>query len=106
MTDTVGSSLGVGTHLHIERQWETQMRYLIVVGGRGAPIGGKLPIWMTLMPLAPIRIYRISFILEGASHVLPQTERLDSALQSAWTTMHIEDRSCGTIPYDAGTCFR
>ncbi|KZV97860.1 hypothetical protein EXIGLDRAFT_764061, partial [Exidia glandulosa HHB12029] len=64
VTDTVGSALGVGTHVHIERQWETQMRYLIVVGGRGAPIGGRLPIWMTLMPLAPIKIYRISILLE------------------------------------------
>ncbi|EJD41691.1 hypothetical protein AURDEDRAFT_169350 [Auricularia subglabra TFB-10046 SS5] len=64
VTDTVGSSLGVGSHVHIERQWETQMRYLIVVGGRGAPIGGRLPIWMTLMPLAGIRIYRITVALE------------------------------------------
>ncbi|KAH7102248.1 hypothetical protein BKA62DRAFT_829596 [Auriculariales sp. MPI-PUGE-AT-0066] len=65
VTDTVGGGAhGVGSHLHIERQWEMQMRYLIVVGGRGAPIGGRLPLWITLMPLAPIRIFKISVMLE------------------------------------------
>ena len=64
VTDTVGAGHGVGSHLHVERQWETQLRYLMVIGGRGAPIGGSLPIWITLMPLSALKVYRISVVLE------------------------------------------
>ena len=65
VVDTVGSgSHGIGSHVHIERQWELQLRYLIVIGGRGAPIGGRLPLWITLMPLSHLKVFRVSILLE------------------------------------------
>ena len=49
----------------VERQWDTQMQYLISISGKSFPIGGTMPIQITMLPLAKMKIYRISVLLEG-----------------------------------------
>lgn len=49
----------------VERQWESQLQYLISISGRSFYIGGTIPLHMTILPLAKAKIHRISVILEG-----------------------------------------
>lgn len=48
----------------VERQWDTQMQYLITVSGRSFAIGGVMPISITFMPWTKMKIYRLSIMLE------------------------------------------
>lgn len=50
----------------VERQWDTQMQYVIVVSGKAFRIGGVMPISLVFMPLTKMKIYRIVVIIEGA----------------------------------------
>ncbi len=51
----------------VERQWDTQMQYLIMISGRSFTIGGTMPITITFMPWTKMKIYRISVLIEGVS---------------------------------------
>ncbi|KAG8929756.1 hypothetical protein FRC02_005104 [Tulasnella sp. 418] len=48
----------------VEREWENQLRYLITLSGKSFPIGGIMPIHMTLMPMAKMSIHRLSAVIE------------------------------------------
>ncbi|KAM0749112.1 hypothetical protein T439DRAFT_327607 [Meredithblackwellia eburnea MCA 4105] len=48
----------------VERFWETQMKYNIALSGKSFPIGGHIPISIRLNPMAKVKLYRISAILE------------------------------------------
>ncbi|KAJ7653823.1 hypothetical protein B0H17DRAFT_957201 [Mycena rosella] len=48
----------------VERHWEQQLQYLISISGRSFPIGGIVPVTLTLMPLAKVKIHRFSIYLE------------------------------------------
>lgn len=48
----------------IERVWEDQMQYTLSVSGRMFPIGGTIPITLSFLPMAKVRIYKISAQLE------------------------------------------
>lgn len=50
----------------VERQWDSQMQYVIVVSGRAFRIGGRMPVSFVFMPLTKMKIYRISVVIEGA----------------------------------------
>ncbi|KAI0250909.1 hypothetical protein BJV78DRAFT_1214578 [Lactifluus subvellereus] len=66
--------------LTVERFWEDQLQYILTVSGRVFPIGGIMPITLDLLPMAKVRIYRISAQLE---------ERVDyyfSSSAMAWRT--------------------
>lgn len=52
----------------IERQWDSQLQYLISVSGRSFYIGGTIPIQITMLPMAKMKVHRISVILEGVSY--------------------------------------
>jgi hypothetical protein len=52
-------------HIVVERHWDQQLQYLISVSGRSFFIGGSLPITLTLMPLAKIKIHQIHVFIEG-----------------------------------------
>lgn len=49
----------------IERTWEDQMQYMLTVSGRVFPIGGAVPITLTILPMAKVKIFGVSVILEG-----------------------------------------
>ncbi|KAF7360214.1 Arrestin-C domain-containing protein [Mycena venus] len=48
----------------VERHWEQQLQYLISISGRSFPIGGVMPISLTIMPMAKVKIHRVSILLE------------------------------------------
>jgi hypothetical protein len=52
----------------IERQWDSQLQYLISISGRSFYIGGTIPITITMLPMAKMKVHRISVILEGMSY--------------------------------------
>ena len=52
--------------LHLQRQWEENLRYVMSLNGAAFPIGGKIPLNLTLMPLDKVSVYRIIVHLEGA----------------------------------------
>lgn len=51
------------------QQWEDQFQYHIQVTGRAFPIGGKIPVQLTIMPLAKIKVHCISVLLDGEQFV-------------------------------------
>jgi hypothetical protein len=68
----------------IERTWEDQMQYMLTVSGRVFPIGGSVPITLTILPMAKVKIFGLSVILEGKPirhpsyhRSLKLTERVD-----------------------------
>lgn len=48
----------------VEREWDDRLRYLLSLSGKSFPIGGTMPLQLTLMPLSKMSIYRLSVILE------------------------------------------
>ncbi|KAH9050987.1 hypothetical protein EDB83DRAFT_2399578 [Lactarius deliciosus] len=48
----------------IERIWEDQMQYTLSVSGRMFPIGDTIPITLSFLPMAKVRIYKIYVLLE------------------------------------------
>ncbi|KAJ6593454.1 hypothetical protein B0H19DRAFT_921152 [Mycena capillaripes] len=48
----------------VERHWEQQLQYLISISGRSFPIGGVVPVTFTMMPMAKVKIHRVSILLE------------------------------------------
>ena len=45
------------------------MQYTVSVSGRMFPIGGTIPITLTFLPMAKVRIYKISAQLDGDPHL-------------------------------------
>jgi len=54
----------------VERHWDQQLQYLILVSGRSFYIGGRLPIMFTLVPLAKVKIHQIHVFIEGVADCL------------------------------------
>ena len=50
----------------VERQWDTQMQYLIAISGRSFPIGGVIPFSITFVPWTKMKVFRLSLVIEGA----------------------------------------
>lgn len=49
----------------VERHWDQQLQYLISISGRSFYIGGTMPVSLTLMPLAKVKIHKIFVYIEG-----------------------------------------
>lgn len=49
----------------VERQWDTQMQYLIAISGRSFPIGGVIPFSITFVPWTKMKVFRLSLVIEG-----------------------------------------
>jgi hypothetical protein len=69
----------------VERQWDSQLQYLISISGRSFYIGGTLPIQITMLPMSKMKIHRISVILEGVYFtgllICVRTDYLDTPLE-------------------------
>ena len=64
----------------VNKTWEDQMVYYLSVVGRAFPIGSKIPIQLTLMPLAKIKIQRVSVVIDGMSQFVSKTSILTGSL--------------------------
>lgn len=51
----------------IERQWESQLQYLIAISGRSFPTGSTIPLDLTIMPFTKAKVHRISVCIDGES---------------------------------------
>ncbi|KAI0919041.1 hypothetical protein AcV5_002059 [Taiwanofungus camphoratus] len=60
----------------VERQWDTQMQYLITISGRSFAIGGVMPVSITFMPWTKMKIHRISVMLEERVDYWTQFKRV------------------------------
>ncbi|CDO77772.1 hypothetical protein BN946_scf185041.g3 [Trametes cinnabarina] len=60
----------------MERQWDTQMQYLIVISGRSFPLGGTMPISIMFMPWTKMKIHRISVLIEERVEYWTQFKRI------------------------------
>jgi len=49
----------------VNKQWEDQMVYNLSIIGRAFPIGSRIPIQLTFLPLAKIKIHRVSVVIDG-----------------------------------------
>lgn len=49
----------------VERHWDQQLQYLISVSGRSFHIGGSVPVSFAFMPLAKVKLHRLSMFIEG-----------------------------------------
>jgi arrestin-related trafficking adapter 3/6 len=49
----------------IERCWEDQLQYILSVSGRVFPLGGTVPITLTLLPMAKVKVFKVLVQLEG-----------------------------------------
>ena len=61
----------------VNKTWEDQMVYYLSIVGRAFPIGSKIPIQLTFMPLAKVKIHKVSVVIDG---MLLQFFRSTSAL--------------------------
>ena len=53
----------------VERYWDNQMQYLFSISGRMFNVGGSIPIQMTFLPMAKMKIHRLSIALEGKGYL-------------------------------------
>ncbi|OJT05477.1 hypothetical protein TRAPUB_3706 [Trametes pubescens] len=60
----------------VERQWDTQMQYLIAISGRSFPLGGTIPISITFMPWTKMKIHRVSVLIEERVDYWTQFKRI------------------------------
>jgi hypothetical protein len=81
----------------VERFWDDQMQYVLTVSGRMFSIGGTIPIDMLFLPMAKVKILRLSVNIEGTLprlHVL-RDDRLLSGVQRPLSTTRSR-RTSGT----------
>ncbi|KAK9465928.1 hypothetical protein V1512DRAFT_209740 [Lipomyces arxii] len=57
------SSLESGEPIVVSRNWEDQLHYDIVIGGKAFPIGSTIPVAFKLTPLAKVRCHRIRIMV-------------------------------------------
>ncbi|KAI0827960.1 hypothetical protein BC628DRAFT_1317081 [Trametes gibbosa] len=60
----------------VERQWDTQMQYLIAISGRSFPLGCTVPISITFMPWTKMKIHRVSVLIEERVDYWTQFKRI------------------------------
>lgn len=62
-------SLEMSEPISINRQWEDQLHYDIVISGKSFPIGSKIPIAFKLTPLAKVQVHKLKvFVTESIEY--------------------------------------
>ena len=63
------SNLETVEPIAINRSWEDQLHYDIVISGKSFPIGGRIPIAFKLTPLAKVQLHRIKvYVTENVEY--------------------------------------
>lgn len=60
----------------VERQWDDQMQYHIVVSGRTFILGGSLPLTVTFIPWTKMKVMRVSVVIEGVYITVSSSQTL------------------------------
>ncbi|KAF8141193.1 hypothetical protein EV363DRAFT_1307350 [Boletus edulis] len=59
--------------IDLQQQWEGQLQYRIQLAGRSVPIGGKIPLQLTIMPLTKAKVHSISVYLDERTEYFTRT---------------------------------
>ncbi|KAH9025442.1 hypothetical protein EDB85DRAFT_1982737 [Lactarius pseudohatsudake] len=90
----------------IERIWEDQMQYTLSVSGRMFPIGDTILITLSFLPMAKVRIYKISVLLEEQVAFFtfePKVRRTDYPRCSASLFLESRDKDSPLLPLSQTT---
>lgn len=49
----------------VQREWDTQMHYMLVISGRMFAIGESVPLQVTWVPMSNVKVHRLSAFIEG-----------------------------------------
>ncbi|TDL28111.1 hypothetical protein BD410DRAFT_782076 [Rickenella mellea] len=60
--------------IEVEGQWEDRLHYRVAITGKAFPIGGIVPIRLTLVPLGPVKVNKISAVLEERTDLCTQAK--------------------------------
>ncbi|KIJ15534.1 hypothetical protein PAXINDRAFT_169007 [Paxillus involutus ATCC 200175] len=60
--------------IDVERQWDSQFQYRIQISKRSFPVGGKIPIQLSITPLAKIKVHRILVHLDERTEYYTQAK--------------------------------
>ncbi|SCZ89070.1 BZ3500_MvSof-1268-A1-R1_Chr1-1g00932 [Microbotryum saponariae] len=60
----------------VERFWETQMKYNVALSGKSFAIGSQIPVSIRLDPMAKIKVYRITAVLEQKTNYFASGRKL------------------------------
>ncbi|KAG8221270.1 hypothetical protein J3R82DRAFT_1435 [Butyriboletus roseoflavus] len=60
--------------LDLQRQWDGQFKYRVQIAGRAFPVGGKVPLQLTIMPLAKIKVHSICVYLDERTEYYTRAE--------------------------------
>jgi hypothetical protein len=83
----------------VERVWGDQMQYSISVSGRMFPIGGSIPITLSFLPMAKVKIFKISAQLEGDPHLaVADITPIADCQQSRLFFTHSSQRCAAQMP--------
>jgi hypothetical protein len=85
-------------NITVERHWENHLQYLISVSGRAFFIGGTIPITITLLPLAKVKIHRIAVQIEGMNKTLSTYYFIERVLKNESITIPKCEGSLARIP--------
>ncbi|KAJ7496893.1 hypothetical protein FB451DRAFT_1018588 [Mycena latifolia] len=89
----------------VERHWEQQLQYLISISGRSFPIGGVVPVTLTLMPMTKVKIHRLSIYLEEKTEYYSQMKhvaRTDPIVRMQLLSVKYDDKTSRHIlPLDS-----
>ncbi|KAI9441621.1 hypothetical protein H4582DRAFT_1933824 [Lactarius indigo] len=85
----------------IERIWEDQMQYMLSASGRMFPIGDTIPITLSFLPMANVKIYKISVVLEEQVIFFtfePKVRRTDSPRHFNLLSLESRDKDSPLLP--------
>jgi hypothetical protein len=90
----------------VERVWGDQMQYSISVSGRMFPIGGSIPITLSFLPMAKVKIFKISAQLEEQVIFYtfePKMRRTDAARHFSLLSLESRDKFSPVLPHSPAT---
>ncbi|KAH9174968.1 hypothetical protein EDB89DRAFT_2067121 [Lactarius sanguifluus] len=87
----------------IERTWGDQIRYTLSVSGQMFPIGGSIPITLSFLPMAKVKIYKISVHLEEQVMFLTFESmfrrRIDAGQRFELLSLESKDKNSPLLPH-------
>ncbi|KAK4052432.1 hypothetical protein OIV83_002234 [Microbotryomycetes sp. JL201] len=77
----------------VERFWETQMKYHVALSGKSFAIGGSIPMSIRLSPMAKVKLYRVSAILEQKTNYYATGRKLTRhETPKKYTLLRVENK--------------
>ncbi|THH03390.1 hypothetical protein EW145_g6296 [Phellinidium pouzarii] len=87
----------------VQREWEAQMLYMIIISGRAFPIGSIMPIHITFMPIAKLRIFRVAAVVEEYFSQFRRVSRGDVVRRFELLSLRYPDRDGPSLlPMETG----